>query len=164
MRRSCRTRLNLHNDRRRKRIPEQLTPRHDLLNPQPRSRRTRTRRKRVPYGEPAGSDDLEGQISEGIELEQVAHLHSQRTCRNLTARKNLNVQQYYSCSSLLDTHYTSCDIQVQRRQASGASLNTLKEEAATLEEQQGSDDYHRGPSNWQPPLSVLQGYNVRPVC
>lgn len=57
--RSCRARLNLHNDRRRKRVPEHNTPRQDLQNPQPRGRRTRTRRKRLLYGEQAGSDELE---------------------------------------------------------------------------------------------------------
>lgn len=58
-RRSCRARLNLHNDRRRKRVPDANTPRQDLANPQPRGRRTRTRRKRMPYGEQAGEEELE---------------------------------------------------------------------------------------------------------
>jgi len=63
--RSCRARLNLHNDRRRKRIPDQMTPRQDLLKPEPRARRTRTRRKRVTHGEEADSEEVEAAESEG---------------------------------------------------------------------------------------------------
>ena len=71
--RSCRARLNLHNDRRRKRVPEQVTPRQDLFNPQPRTRRTRTRRKRVLYGEQAASEELDAIEAEAAAVSARSH-------------------------------------------------------------------------------------------
>ena len=49
--------------------------------------------------------------------------------------------------------------QVQRTQQSGASLNTLSEEAIPSDDRQDSGEYRR--AAWQPPLSVLQSYPVK---
>lgn len=165
--RSCRARLNLHNDRRRKRIPEQLTPRQDLLNPQPRSRRTRTRRKRVPYGEAAGSEEFDTPDSEGTEHDQVAVLLLSSCLCNYThtptcsPSSQVNIQDHPLVKLHIGIfrHFLAMFLQEHPRRHSNASLTALSEEGMASAEVQGSEE-HRG-TGWQPPLSVLQSYPVR---
>lgn len=104
IRRSCRARLNLHNDRRRKRVPEQATPRQDLLNPQPRGRRTRTRRKRLPYGEQAASEELDALDAEAAAVRRVLLLLVD-VCLHTAIR---NVHEAHERASLA-LHSTSKD-------------------------------------------------------